>query len=185
MIKRLAFAGTIVAAGVLAWTLLATAAPAKPVRTLTIPALAFVAVDESNHNNSGTQACGTQVAHNGHGVNLGQLDNAEGSFMAAVSLPNGAKVKSLQVFVADNDGDNGTHAYLMRKRIENGLDPKGAGHTEMAHAHSSGAVLNTMRRFTDSTVTGAAVANGRYMYFVELVVCPVTEPFAVRVTYTR
>lgn len=54
----------------------------------------------------------------------------------------------------------------------------------MAHAKSHGAVNNVMRKFTDSSVFRARIDNRRYMYYVELVVCPVTEPFAVRIAYT-
>jgi hypothetical protein len=54
----------------------------------------------------------------------------------------------------------------------------------MATASSSGAVNDVMRQFTDSSVGGAVIDNTTYMYQVELVVCPVTEPFAVRISYT-
>jgi hypothetical protein len=181
MLKRLALLGAVGAIGVLAWSLLATAASTK---SLNIATAAFVARDYSVHNSVGTPICGTQVTHNGDGENLGDLDNAEGSYLAPVALPGGAKVKSLSVFVNDNDGGADTHAYLVRKRIAGGLDPKGLGYGVMAHAKSAGAVNNIMRKFTDSTISGAKIDYTRYMYYVELVVCPVTEPFAVRITYT-
>ncbi len=181
MIKRLALVGAVGALGVLAWSLLATAASTKAIN---LAAASFVARDYSVHNSVTTPVCGSQVTHNGDGENRGDLDNAEGSYLAPVALPGGARVKSLSVFVNDFDGGADTHAYLIRKRIASGLAPKDLGYGVMAHAQSSGAVNNVMRKFTDSTIAGPKIDYTLYMYYVELVVCPVTEPFAVRITYT-
>jgi hypothetical protein len=180
MAKRLALFGAVAGLGVLGWTFFATAATT---RSVTIAAPAFATREYSDHNKLGTSVCGTFAAHNGEGVNTGDLDNAEGSYIAAVSLPAGARVKSFSVYVNDNDGAADTHAYLIRKRMRATVNPKFAGFMEMAHAKSSGAVNNILRGFTDSTVAGATIDNSQYTYYVELVVCAITEPFGVRITY--
>jgi hypothetical protein len=70
----------------------------------------------------------------------------------------------------------------MRKRIEDDLSPAKSSIVTMAEAATAGAVIDTMRAFTDNTVKAAKVANARYVYFVELVNCGTTvEPFAVQV----
>ena len=53
----------------------------------------------------------------------------------------------------------------------------------MASIASNGAVLNTMREFTTSTINNATIDNTRFDYYVEMVNCAVTEPFAVRISY--
>ena len=99
-------------------------------------------------------------------------------------FPQGVKVTWLNLFVNDNDGDNDVHAYLIRKRIAAGLDPKDLGYKVMAKAESQGAENNVMRRFSDATIKKATIDNSKYMYYVELVVCPVTEPSAVQIVHT-
>jgi hypothetical protein len=73
-------------------------------------------------------------------------------------------------------------AFLIRRNVADGLD-KHKGYLVMARAQSSGAVLDTIRRFQDTTITGRVVDNSHFAYFVELVDCGVPEPFAVSVTY--
>jgi hypothetical protein len=149
-----------------------------------IAAPAFVPRDYSVHNH-GTSVCGSFVAHNGEGgENGGDLDNGAGSYLAFLRLPQGVRIRSFSLFANDFDDANDVHAYLIRKKIANNLAPKSAGYKVMATASSSGAVNNVMRQFTDSSVTGAVIDNATYMYQIELVVCPVTEPFGVRITYT-
>jgi hypothetical protein len=73
-------------------------------------------------------------------------------------------------------------AYLMRKRIVNGLTPAKSGILTMARASTSGAVIDTLRAFTDPTITSPAVGPAEYQYFVELVNCGKTvEPFSVQI----
>ena len=55
----------------------------------------------------------------------------------------------------------------------------------MAATQSNGAVLNTMRKFSDKTIAGAKVDNTRFYYYLELVNCATVEPFDVQVAYTR
>jgi hypothetical protein len=149
-----------------------------------IAAPAFVPRDYSVHNH-GTSVCGSFVAHNGEGgENGGDLDNGAGSYLAYLRLPQGVTVRNFSLFANDNDDANDVHAYLIRKKIANNLTPKSLGYKVMATASSSGAVNDVMRQFTDSSVGGAVIDNTTYMYQVELVVCPVTEPFAVRISYT-
>jgi hypothetical protein len=38
-----------------------------------------------------------------------------------------------------------------------------------------------MRAFADTTIARPTIDNTDFMYYVELVGCPVTEPFAVRI----
>jgi hypothetical protein len=150
-----------------------------------IAAPAFVARDYSVHNHNGLSVCGSFVAHNGEGgENGGDLDNGGGSYLAYLRLPQGATVRSFSLLANDFDNANDVHAYLIRKKIANNLTPKSLGYKAMASASSSGAVNDVMREFTDSSVTGSVIDNATYMYQIELVVCPVTEPFAVRITYT-
>jgi hypothetical protein len=40
-----------------------------------------------------------------------------------------------------------------------------------------------MRKFTDSEIANSRIANGRFYYFLELVVCDAIEPFAIQVGY--
>jgi hypothetical protein len=150
-----------------------------------IAAPTFVPRDYSVHNRQGASVCGSFVAHNGEGgENGGDLDNGAGSYLAFLRLPQGVRIRSFSLFANDFDDANDVHAYLIRKKIANNLAPKSAGYKVMATASSSGAVNNVMRQFTDSSVTGAVIDNATYMYQIELVVCPVTEPFGVRITYT-
>ena len=150
-----------------------------------IAAPAFVPRDYSVHNRNGASVCGSFVAHNGEGgENGGDLDNGGGSYLAYLRLPQGATVRSFSLFANDFDDANDVHAYLIRKKIANNLAPKTLGYKVMATASSSGAVNDVMREFTDPSVAGAAIDNATYMYQIELVVCPITEPFAVRITYT-
>jgi hypothetical protein len=86
--------------------------------------------------------------------------------------------------VNDNDNDFDSHAYLIRKRITSGLSPAKSGYLVMAAIHSSGAVLDTLRRFGTASIKDATIDNTRFMYYVELVNCATTvEPFAIQIVY--
>jgi hypothetical protein len=101
-----------------------------------------------------------------------------------VVLPQGAQVNRLTLFANDNDGDDGAHVFLVRKRIEPGLSPQFIGYGVMARTLSEGAVNNKMRKFTTTSIKGATVDNTRFFYFLELVNCATVEPFNVQVVYT-
>ena len=113
----------------------------------------------------------------------GQLDNAKGSFEGFVSLPDHATVTGFSLMVNDADMDDDVIAYLIRRDVADGLD-KDKGYRVMARTRSEGAVIDTIRRFEDTTISGKVVDNSHHAYFVELVDCGVPEPFAVSVTFT-
>ncbi|MGH2966073.1 MAG: hypothetical protein ACRDMH_11930 [Solirubrobacterales bacterium] len=154
---------------------------------MSFPVAAFTPVEESTHNNNGNSVCqnGVFIPSQQGSENKGDLNAKKGSFLERVPLPQGASVKSLTLFVNDNDGDDGAHVFLVRKLVQRGLSPQFNGYQVMANTQSQGAVLNTMRKFTDSSVTGARVDNTRFFYFLELVNCATVEPFDVEVSYTR
>ena len=115
--------------------------------------------------------------------NKGDLNAVKGSFLERVALPDGAKVRSLSLFANDNDGDDGAHLFLVRKLLMGGLTPQFNGYHVIAATQSEGAVLNTMRRFTDSSVTGATIDNQRFEYYLEAVNCATVEPFAAQIAF--
>jgi hypothetical protein len=151
---------------------------------LTISAPAFVPVAESTHNDSGSSVCGTLVPSQQGSENQGDLNATKGSYLAPVELPDGATVTDLTLFANDNDTDTDVHVYLVRKLLKDGLSPQINGYRAMAKAASNGAVLNTMRAFTDDTVTKPVIDNQRYAYYAELVNCGILEPFAVQIAYS-
>ncbi len=180
-------AAGLVSAGVLGWAVISrgTAAGTVAVHVQNYAAATFTPVAESTHNNNGSSTCAAFVPSQQGSENKGDLNAMKGSFLENVALPQGATVKQLTLFVNDNDGDDGTHVFLVRKQIEAGLSPQFNGYAVMATTQSNGAVLNTMRKFSDKTVTGAKVDNTRFYYYLELVNCAVVEPFDVQVAYTR
>jgi hypothetical protein len=151
---------------------------------LTVAAPAFVPVQESTHNNMASSVCGTFVPSQPGSENKGDLNAMKGSFLAPVSLPDGATVNELTVFANDNDAGGDVHVFLLRKLLRDGLSPQFNGYRRMASVASNGAVLNTMREFTESTIQKGTIDNGRYEYFLELVNCAVVEPFAARIGYS-
>ncbi len=175
-----------VAVAVLAWVIASQVTAAGGVKYQDHALAAFTPVEESTHNNNGDSVCvaGFQASQP-PSENKGDLNAKKGSFLNPVQLAQGAKVKQLTLFVNDNDGDDGAHVFLIRKRIERGLSPQFKGYTVMAHAQSQGAVLNTMRKFTDATIKGATVDNSRYYYYLELVNCATVEPFAAQIGFVN
>jgi hypothetical protein len=151
------------------------------------PVAAFTSLEDSTHNNNGNSVCqnGVFVPSEQGSENKGDLNARKGSFLERVQLPQGVTVRSLTVFVNDNDGDDGAHVFLVRKLVQRGLSPQFKGYQVMASTQSQGAVLNTMRKFTDNSISGARVDNARFFYFLELVNCATVEPFDVQVSYVR
>jgi hypothetical protein len=147
---------------------------------LNISAPTFVPVADSTHNNSGSSVCGSFVASEQGSENKGDLNARKGSFMAPVELPDGATVNELSIYANDNDGDGDVHAFLVRKLVKDGLTPQFTNYLVMATAASNGAVLNTMRKFSDVSIAQPLVNNLRFEYYVEMVNCAVTEPFSVQ-----
>jgi hypothetical protein len=183
----LMLAAVLLAAGILGWIVVSrgTAAATTVVHVQNYAAATFSPVEESTHNNMGTSTCAAFVPSQQGSENKGDLNAKKGSFLENVALPQGATVKQLTLFVNDNDGDDGTHVFLVRKQIQAGLSPQFNGYQVMASTQSNGAVLNTMRKFSDNTVGAAKVDNTRFYYYLELVNCATVEPFDVQVAYTR
>jgi hypothetical protein len=184
---RAVLAVTLVAAAIGGWTIVSqvTAAGTVVVHAQNYAVATFTPVEESTHNNNGDSVCAAFVPSQQGSENKGDLNAKKGSFLENVTLPQGATVKQLTLFVNDNDGDDGTHVFLVRKQIKGGLTPQFTGYRVMAATQSNGAVLNTMRKFSDRTIGAAKVDNTRFYYYLELVNCATVEPFDVQVAYTR
>jgi hypothetical protein len=176
-----------VAVAILGWAIVSqvTAAGTVVVVAQNYAVATFTPLADSTHNHNGNSVCAAFVPSEQGSENKGDLNAKKGSFLENVMLPQGVTVKQLTLFANDNDGDDGTHVFLVRKAIQNGLSPQFNGYGVMAATQSNGAVLNTMRRFTDKTVGGAKVDNTRFYYYLELVNCATVEPFDVQVAYTR
>jgi hypothetical protein len=69
----------------------------------------------------------------------------------------------------------------VRNTIGDGISMPGEGYEMMAETRSTGAVENTLRRFTDDTITSPNIDYATSLYFVQLVVCPITEPYAIQI----
>jgi len=155
------------------------------VKTQGFATAAFTPLVESTHNNAGDSVCAAGfVPSEQPAENQGDLNARRGSFLESVQLPEGATVSQLTLFANDNDGDDDVYAFLVRKQIKRGLSPQFNGYRVMAKTNSTGAALNKMREFTDTTIDGATIDNTRFYYFIELVNCAVTEPFSVEIAYT-
>jgi hypothetical protein len=180
-------AAALTATAILGWALISQVI-ARSTVVVTVEnhaAATFTPVAESSHNHDGGSVCAAFVPSEQGSENKGDLNAKKGSFLENITLPQGATVKQVTLFANDNDGDDGTHVFLVRKRIQAGLSPQFQGYGVMAATQSNGAVLNTMRRFTDNTVDAAQVDNTRFFYFLEMVNCATVEPFDVQVAYTN
>jgi hypothetical protein len=177
--RRLLAASLVAATSGLA----APAAFAATIQYTNISAPSFVGKNSSLHNDGvAPDACAAQVALDVGQENRGDLQNAKGSFIANVVLPQGSTVTKFTLFANDADADINTTAYLMRKRIAGGLTPAKSNVGVMAVAATSGAVTDTMRAFSDTTIVTPQVVNTVNQYFVELVNCGTTvEPFSVQI----
>jgi hypothetical protein len=156
---------------------------AATIQYTNIAAPSFVGKNKSYHNDGvAPDACAAQVALEIGDENRGDLQNAAGSFIANVVLPQGATVTRFTLFANDADSDINSAAYLIRKRIVNNLSPAKGGITGMAVAATSGAVTDKLRAFSDTTILSPTIANSEYQYFVELINCGKTvEPFSVQI----
>jgi len=155
------------------------------IHRLNLAAPSFMGHDSSIHNdgdNTFPDACAAPVPLAIGDDNRGDLQNGKGSFIANADLPNGATVTKLTLFANDNDTDFDSTAYLVRKRITGGLSPAKSGYVVMAQASTNGAVNDTLRAFSDTSVQNAVVDTSKYQYSVELVNCATTvEPFSVQI----
>jgi hypothetical protein len=151
---------------------------------VTIAAPTFVPATDSTHNNAASSVCaGGFQASQPISENKGDLNTSKGSFLAPVNLPDGATIHTFSLYANDNDADEGTHVFLVRKLLMPKLSPQFNGYKVLAKTASKGAVLNTMRRFSDPSVAGGAVDNAKFDYYVEMVNCATVEPFAVDIAY--
>jgi hypothetical protein len=155
----------------------------KP-QLVNLTAATFTSADETTHNNNANSVCGSFRMAHPPGENKGDLNAKTGSFLTNARLPQGATVKRLTVYANDNS-DQDVHVYLVRKRILGGLTPQFKGYSVIGKVDSSGAVLNTMRRFDDTAITKPVVDNSQFDYYVEMVVCDAIEPFDVQIAYTN
>ena len=162
---------------------LAPPVAAATIQYTNVAAPSFVGKDASYHNDGlAPDACAAATPLVIGDENRGDLQNATGSFIANVILPQGATVTKFTLFANDADSDFNSTAYLMRKRIVNNLSPAKGGITTMAVAATLGAVTDTLRAFSDTTITSPTIANAEYQYFVELINCAMTvEPFSVQI----
>jgi hypothetical protein len=171
----------------LGWLVLSkvTAAGGK-VETANYPVATFTPAADSTHNNAGSSVCAAGFqASEPIKENKGDLNTSKGSFLERVGLPDGTTARTLSLFVNDNDGDDGTYAFLIRKQIKKNLSPQFDGYKVMASTKSTGAVLNTMREFTDSSVKSGKIDNAHFDYYLEVVNCATVEPFAVQIGFTK
>jgi hypothetical protein len=176
----------LLVAGALALTVaLALGAAGSGEDHITIAAPTFVPAAETTHNNMGDSVCAAFQASQPVSENKGDLNAVKGSFLARLPIPDGSKIHDLTLFANDNDGDDGTHVFLVRKLLKPGLSPQFNGYEVMAQTQSKGAVLNTMRRFTDSTVKDPVIDQSRFDYYLEMVNCATVEPFAVQIGFTH
>jgi hypothetical protein len=185
--SRLSIGLTVFLASGLVWALLGRSpASGAGVHYINLVAPSFMGHDNSVHN-EGMSVClgGANVPLVIGDENRGDLQNATGSFIQYVVLPQGAVVRSFRLYANDADMDFDSYAYLVRKQITQNLSPAKAGYRVMASVKTSGAVNDTLRRFLTNTIKSATVDNTRFMYYVELVSCAKTvEPFAVQILYS-
>jgi hypothetical protein len=194
MAKRVLIALNLVLTTMLVWSLLGQpgASGASATTLLNFAAVGFTPLNYSTNNNNATPACGAYVPQKNHtadtadvnGEFRGQLDNARGSFIHDVVLPQGATVQSFALFANDADADNDVFAFLIRRQIAPNPFPKNSGYIVMATVHSFGTLLDQVRRFATTNIVGGLVDNTRFMYFIEIVNCGGPEPFATRVGFT-
>jgi hypothetical protein len=172
----------LVAATIVAWLIVSqVTAAGGGLKRQGYAAAAFTAVVDSTHNNNGNSVCAAFVPSQQGAENRGDLNARKGSFAHAVQLPQGATVRQLVLWVNDADADDDAFVFLLRKRIRRGLSPQFKGYQVMARTQSNGAVTNRLRKFVDSSISGARVNNRRYYYYLELVNCANVEPFAVQI----
>lgn len=176
-------AATLFGAGALAGSGATTTAAATLVSTY--PIATFTPAAETTHNNQGSSVCGTFQASEPVSENHGDLNAAKGSYLERVGLADGTVVQRLGLYANDFDSDGDIYVFLVRKLLMPGLSPQFNGYHVMGRTNSSDAVLNTMRHFVDRTVGFNKIDNERFEYYLEVVNCAVTEPFAAQIVFTK
>jgi hypothetical protein len=173
--SALALAGWVVASN--------TVAAGVTTHDITIPVATFVQLTGSTHNGPSAPFCGSQVAPVQGTERNGALVGGAGSYLAALSLPDGATITGLTFALLDNDASSDAAAYVLRKNISAGLTVFG-NLVNVGHVQSSGAG-NLVRQFSTTTFHDALIDDNSYTYYVEVVNCAGTiDPIGVQVTYT-
>ncbi len=145
-------------------------------------AAAFTPVEESTHNNNANSVCGSFVASHQGSENKGDLNAKTGSFLMPVVLPDGVKINRLTMF-ANDFSDADAYVFLVRKQIEDGLNPQFNGYEVLGQVSTNGAENGVMREFT-APISNGAVDNTAHYLYLELVVCDTIEPFSIQLQYT-
>lgn len=149
-------------------------------RTLSYGAAAFVQVPASTHE--GPPTCDPGPTDQAATELKGAMLQPAGAYLLAINPPHGATVTQLRYVVVDSGSDPGddSHVFLVRKRLNTGVD-KGDGYVLMARADSSGSSQLT-RQFVDNTIEKPVIDTSQFFYMLELVSCILTmEPIGVQV----
>lgn len=190
MTRKISLGLNAVLVAVLMFGAASPAASAKGTKYLTIAAVSLADRVQSEHNDENATVpddCDPNITKDtieGE-ENRSALNNGKGSYLGAVNLPQKAKVTAFSLFANDNDGDTDVYAHLVRNTIGDGISMPGEGYEVMADAKSDGAVNNVLRQFNDTTINSPKVDNKGSLYFVELLVCGVTEPYAIQIAYKK
>ena len=173
--SALALAGWVVASN--------TVAAGATTHAITIPVATFVQLAGSTHNGATAPFCGAQVAPVQGTERNGALVGGAGSYLAPLSLPNGATITGLTFALLDNDANSDAAAFVLRKNLAAGLTVFG-NLVNVGHAQSSGAG-SLVRQFSTTSFHDALIDDNSYTYYVEVVNCGTTiDPIGVQVTYT-
>jgi hypothetical protein len=160
-----------------------TVAAGATTHAITIPVAAFAQMSGSTHNGPSAPFCGAQVSPVQGIERNGALVGGAGSYLAALSLPDGATITALTFALLDNNANSDAAAFILRKNISAGLTVFG-NLVNVGHAQSSGAG-NLVRQFSTTTFHDALIDNNSYTYYVEVVNCAATiDPIGVQLTYT-
>lgn len=137
----------------------------------------------STHDGPSAPFCGSQAAPVQGTERNGALVGGAGSYLAALSLPNGATITGLTLALLDNDANSDAAVFVLRKNISAGLTVFG-NLVNVGHAQSSGAG-GLVRQFSTTSFHDALIDDNSYTYYVEVVNCAATiDPIGVQVTYT-
>jgi hypothetical protein len=189
MRRRRFVVGSIVATAVVgAWLLVGeVAATGATSSYINIAVPAMTGVEESTHNDGNAtppDACEAQVPLDVGEEHFAGMFNGKGSFVAFLRLTDGHTISSFSLFANDNDGDTDVHAYLVRRKLTNGLVLP-SGYKVLAEVHSDGAETNELRQFTDTSILTPLVNNVTFGYMIEVVNCGGSEPYSVQVVTSK
>jgi hypothetical protein len=184
MKRRISIAATAGALALAGWLVASnTVASGATASSVTIPIATFVRLQGSTHNGTSAPFCGSQVAPVQGTERNGALVGSAGSYLAALSLPNGANITGFTFTLLDNDANADAAAYILRKNLSAGLTVFG-NLVNVGHAQSSGA-SSLVSQFSTTSFHDGLIDDNSYTYYVEVVNCSTTiDPIGVQVTYT-